>query len=78
MSKKNQIFRNIPDINIINLLLNTFGLDNLDDNRLFTREHMININTVQNINVFRSELEPEKQNLINFCLAMNFYLGCFD
>ena len=56
MSKKNQIFRNIPDINIINLLLNTFGLDNLDDNRLFTREHMININTVQNINLLKNKL----------------------
>lgn len=50
MSKKNQTFRNLPDINIINTLLETFGLENLNDNRLFTREHMIEINTVEQIN----------------------------
>jgi len=50
MSKKNQTFRNLPDINITNSLLETFGLENLNDNRLFTREHMIEINTVEQIN----------------------------
>lgn len=34
--------------------------------------------TIQSINIYRSELETEKQNMVNYCLAMNFYLGCFD
>ena len=49
MSKKNQTFRNLPDINIINCLLETFGLESLDDNRLFTKEHMVEIDTVNNL-----------------------------
>lgn len=56
MSKKNQTFRNLPDINIINTLLETFGLENLNDNRLFTREHMIEINTVEQINNLTDKL----------------------
>lgn len=56
MSKKNQTFRNLPDINIINTLLETFGLENLNDNRLFTREHMIEINTVEQINKLTDKL----------------------
>tara|TARA_B100001094_G_scaffold285827_1_gene300207 strand:+ start:135 stop:542 length:408 start_codon:yes stop_codon:yes gene_type:complete len=49
MSKKDQNFRNIPDLKIIHLLLETFGLDGLDDDRYFTREHMIEIQTVNKI-----------------------------
>ena len=56
MSKKNQTFRNLPDINIINTLLETFGLENLNDNRLFTREHMVEINTVEQINNLTDKL----------------------
>ena len=56
MSKKNQTFRNLPDMNIINSLLETFGLENLDDNRLFTRKHMIEIETVKKINDLKNKL----------------------
>jgi len=56
MSKKNQTFRNLPNINIINCLLETFGLENLDDNRLFTKEHMVEIDTVNKINNLKTKL----------------------
>ena len=68
MSKKNQTFRNLPDINITNILLETFGLENLDDNRLFTRDHMIEIDTVEKINKLTSKLSeyylPCKKNYL--------------
>ena len=57
MSKKNQNFKNNPDINIINSLLEAFGLSGLDDDRYFTKEHMKEINTVQNINELKFKLE---------------------
>ena len=36
----NQLFKITPDINIINLLLTSFGLENLEDTRLFTKDYM--------------------------------------
>ncbi len=50
MSNKNQNFKNNPDIKIINVLLETFGLNNLTDERSFTKEYMKDINTVTKIN----------------------------
>ena len=49
MSKKNQNFKNIPDMKIINILLETFGLININDDRSFTKEYMKDINTVDKI-----------------------------
>ena len=43
---KNQLFKIVPDLQIIQSILNAFGLDNLEDTRLFTKEHMKDINTV--------------------------------
>tara|TARA_B100001115_G_C15500893_1_gene237100 strand:- start:145 stop:552 length:408 start_codon:yes stop_codon:yes gene_type:complete len=57
MSKKDQNFRNPPDMKIIQLLLETFGLDNLEDDRFFTKEHMVEINTVDNINILIPKLK---------------------
>ena len=50
MSNKNQNFKNNQDIKIINVLLETFGLNNLTDERSFTKEYMKDINTVTKIN----------------------------
>lgn len=50
MSKKDQNFRNKPDIKFILTLLETFGLDNLEDDRYFTKEHMKENLTVEKIN----------------------------
>ena len=63
MSKKNQNFKNIPDMKIINILLETFGLNDLNDDRSFTKEHMKDINTVEKIN----ELIPK---------LSEYYLPC--
>ena len=38
MPSKNQLFKINPDLNIIKLLLEIFGLDDLDDSRFFTKK----------------------------------------
>ena len=57
MSKKNQNFKINPDSQIIQSILDTFGLENLEDDRLFTKDHMKEINTVKNIELLKSKLE---------------------
>jgi len=56
MSKKNQNFKNNPDMMIIQSILETFGLENLEDDRFFTKEHMKEINTKDNLNLLKSKL----------------------
>lgn len=68
MSKKNQNFRNLPDMKIILLLLETFGLDNLEDSRLFTREHIFEINTVDKI----KDLVPKLSEYYLPCKCKNY------
>ncbi len=53
---KNQLFKIIPDENIIQDILEAFGLTNLEDTRLFTKSHMIEINTVDKINELKDKL----------------------
>tara|TARA_Y100000389_G_C17405100_1_gene487573 strand:- start:968 stop:1363 length:396 start_codon:yes stop_codon:yes gene_type:complete len=53
---KNQLFKIIPDENIIQDILEAFGLTNLEDTRLFTKSHMIEINTVNTINELKEKL----------------------
>lgn len=57
MSKKNQNFKNNPDMNIVTTLLQTFGLTGLEDDRYFTKENMKEIETVLNINLLIPKLE---------------------
>lgn len=49
MTTKNQLFKIIPDEKLLNCVLKAFGLDNLEDTRLFTREHMKDIDTLNQI-----------------------------
>ena len=49
MSKKDQNFKKKPDLKIIQPILETFGLDNLEDDRFFTKEHMKEIKTIENM-----------------------------
>ena len=56
MSKKNQLFKIIPDGKIITLILDAFGLDDLEDTRFFTKEHMNDIETVNKLNEMKKEL----------------------
>ena len=53
---KNQLFKIIPDENIIKEILEAFGLTDLEDTRLFTKSHMIEINTVDKINELKDKL----------------------
>jgi hypothetical protein len=57
MSKKNQNFKNNPDMMIIKSILETFGLENLEDDRFFTKEHMKEINTKENLILLKPRLE---------------------
>jgi len=50
MPSKNQLFKINPDLTIINLLLEIFGLDDLEDTRYFTKQNMIESNIVTKIN----------------------------
>jgi hypothetical protein len=43
---KNQLFRVLPDTNIIHDLLNAFGLDTLEDTNFFTKDTINELNTV--------------------------------
>ncbi len=54
---KNQLFRILPDIDIVNKLLNTFGLVSLQDNNYFTKETMKQHETLHNINELKNTLE---------------------
>ena len=56
MSKKNQNFNKNPDMQIIQSILETFGLDNLEDDRFFTKEHMKEIKTVENLTLLKEKL----------------------
>ena len=53
---KDQLFKIIPDIQIIQLLLESFGLKDLQDSRKFTKEYMTEINTVQQITELKDKL----------------------
>ena len=54
---KSQLFKIIPDLKIIQNILEAFGLDNLEDTRLFTKEHMNDINTIEKINKLQDKLK---------------------
>ena len=49
MPNKNQLFKIIPDSQIIQSILEAFGLDNLEDTRLFTKSHMKDIETADQL-----------------------------
>ena len=50
MPTKNQTFKTIPDLNTVQLVLDAFGLENLDDTRPFDKEHMKDFHTVEKLN----------------------------
>ena len=53
---KNQLFRVMPDIQIIHPLLETFGLQDLEDTRYFTYDNMDEANTVEALTNLRDKL----------------------
>ena len=54
---KNQLFRVLPDIDIINAILHTFGLSSLNDTKFFTKESIKENNTVNQLNDMKDKLE---------------------
>lgn len=54
--QKNQLFKVSPNIEITEKILENFGIKGLDDNHSFTRENLIDLKTVQNINEMYDEL----------------------
>ena len=56
MPNKNQLFKIKPDTYIINYLLDAFGLDDLEDSRFFTKQNMIECETLDKMIELREEL----------------------
>ncbi len=54
---KNQLFRFIPPREVLMKLLSIFGLSGLDDNRNFTRQDMIKLNTLEEMYKLKTTLE---------------------
>ena len=54
---KNQLFRVLPDIEIINSLLQIFGLNSLYDTKFFTKESLKENDTVNKLCEMKGELE---------------------
>ena len=60
---KDQLFKNKPDMNLVNDIIRLFGLEDFNDSKLFTKQNMIDLKTVQKVN----EIVPRLQ---------DFYLPC--
>ena len=60
---KDQLFKNKPDMNLVTNTIKLFGLSDFNDSTLFTKQNMIDLNTVQKMN----EIIPRLQ---------DFYLPC--
>lgn len=54
---KNQLFRILPDIDIILLLLETFGLTSLQDTNFFTKQTLKDNDTLTKINDIQGKLQ---------------------
>ena len=60
---KNQLFRKCPDEEIIKKILKCFGLDNLNDNRHFSRDDLKKSKSVEKLYEMKEELN-------------NYYIPC--
>ena len=54
---KNQLFRVLPDIEIVHSLLQNFGLSSLHDTNFFTKDTLKDIETVHELNKMKDRLE---------------------
>ena len=46
---KDQLFKNKPDINLLNDIIKLYGLSDLNNNNLFTKENLKDLNTADKI-----------------------------
>lgn len=54
--QKSQLFKVYPTIEITEKLLENFGIKGLDDNHSFTRENLLDLNTIEKLNDMYDEL----------------------
>jgi hypothetical protein len=54
---KDQIFRKVPTDEIMDKLLSSFGLKDIDDQKTFSRNDLRTIKTVEKLNLLKPELE---------------------
>ncbi len=54
---KNQLFKKIPDNDLILEILETFGISNLEDTKTFSRNDIIHNNTINKIENIKHKLE---------------------
>ena len=60
---KDQLFKNKPELNLVIEIIRLFGLKNFDDIQLFTKQNMIELNTVEKMKDYIPKLQ-------------DFYLPC--
>jgi hypothetical protein len=53
---KNQLFKVMPDMQIVQPLLDAFGLEDLDDSRYFTYQNMKDAETAESVQELREDL----------------------
>jgi hypothetical protein len=54
---KDQIFRKVPSDEVLEKILNAFGLKDIDDQKTFSRNDLKTIRTVEKLNAIKPELE---------------------
>jgi len=54
---KNQLFKKTPDNELLLEILETFGISNLEDNKPFSRNDIINNDTIKKIEAIKYKLE---------------------
>jgi len=54
---KNQLFSILPDIEIINSILETFGLTSINDTKFFTKDTLKEYDTIHKLSAMKDKLE---------------------
>ena len=54
---KDQLFKNKPELNLVIEIIRLFGLEGFDDIKLFTKQNMIELNTVENMKEYIPKLQ---------------------
>ena len=54
---KDQLFKNKPELNLVIEIIRLFGLEDFDDIQLFTKQNMIELNTVDKMKEYIPKLQ---------------------
>ena len=55
--KRNQLFKLEPSIDFVKEFVKIFGLKDINDTRKFSRDSLVNINTLDKFDVFKEDLK---------------------